>query len=68
VPVEEGGGGADIGPLKEKGVMVVGLVPDHRAYFDVHHTEADTVDKVDPAAMAEATGALAALAWRLANH
>lgn len=67
VPVAEGGGGADISPLKQVGTLVVGLTPDDTHYFDVHHTEADTVDKVDAAALSEGAGALAALAWQLAN-
>jgi carboxypeptidase Q len=61
------GGGADIGPLGETGVLMIGLAPDDTRYFDVHHTEADTVDKVDPAALAEGSAQLAALLWRLAN-
>lgn len=68
VPVEaDGGGGADIIPLEERGVLVVGLRADDTHYFDVHHTRADTLDKVDPAALADASGRLAALAWGLAN-
>ena len=62
------GGGADIGPLGLRGVLLIGLAPDDTQYFDIHHTEADTVDKVDPAALAEGVGQLAALAWRLANE
>ncbi len=61
------GGGADISPLTEDGVLSIGLRPDDSHYFDVHHTWADTVDKVDPTALAESTGALAALLWQLAN-
>ncbi|MDP2308762.1 MAG: M20/M25/M40 family metallo-hydrolase [Pseudomonadota bacterium] len=61
------GGGADIGPLEERGVLVMGLAADDERYFDIHHTRADTVDKVDPAALAEGVGQLAALTWRLAN-
>lgn len=67
MPVAKGGGGADISPLKASGVLRIGLRPDDTHYFDFHHTPADTVDKVDPAALAEATGALAVLAWQLAN-
>ncbi len=67
MPVLEGGGGADISPLGPEGVLLVGLRPDDSHYFDVHHTHADTVDKVDPASLAEATGAMAALAWMLAD-
>ncbi len=61
------GGGADISPLTEDGVLAIGLRPDDSHYFDVHHTWADTVDKVDPVALAESTGALAALLWQMAN-
>ncbi len=67
LPVMEGGGGADIAPLGERGTLIIGLRPDDSRYFDVHHTHADTVDKVEPAAIAEATAALAAMAWNLAN-
>lgn len=61
------GGGADISPLTDKGVLGIGLVPDHAHYFDIHHTRADTVDKIDPAALADATAALAALLEYVAN-
>lgn len=67
LPVEAGGGGADISPFEAKGALVIGLRPDDSHYFDVHHTWADTVDKVDPVALAEGTAAVAALAWQLAN-
>ncbi len=67
LPVRFPGGGADISPLKANGTLTIGLRPDDRHYFDVHHTHADTVDKVEPASLREATGALAALAWLLAN-
>ncbi|MEC8193566.1 MAG: M20/M25/M40 family metallo-hydrolase [Myxococcota bacterium] len=68
MPVVEGGGGADIRPLGEQGVLRIGFRPDDTTYFDVHHTAADTLDKVDPTALAESTAALAALAWQMANH
>ena len=67
VPVNEGGGGADIGPLKKHGTLVVGLRPDDSKYFDIHHTRADTLDKISATDLAEATAALAALTWALAN-
>lgn len=67
LPVVDGGGGADIGPLGPTGTLLVGLGADDSRYFDVHHTEADTLDKVDPAALREATAGLAALAWLLAS-
>ncbi len=65
--IRDDGGGADISPLVEAGVLGVGLIPDDEHYFDFHHTWADTVDKVDATALAEGVGALAALTWSLAN-
>lgn len=65
--VREGGGGADISPLTDDGVLSVGLIPDDEHYFDYHHTWADTVDKVDPTALAEGTIAITELTWALAN-
>jgi hypothetical protein len=61
--VADSGGGADISTLT--GVLQVGLEAEHSHYFDVHHTHADTVEKVDPQALQEAAGRLAALAWEL---
>lgn len=41
-------GGVDIEPLKEKlNVPLAGLVPDSQRYFDIHHTEEDTFEKVN---------------------
>ncbi|NNC69986.1 MAG: M20/M25/M40 family metallo-hydrolase [Flavobacteriaceae bacterium] len=42
-----GGGGADIGPLKKEDNVILGLRPDSQRYFDYHHTEIDTFDKVN---------------------
>ena len=65
--VEKGGGGADIKALGEHGVLLIGFRPDDSHYFDIHHTRADTVDKVDPDDLAKATAAMAGIAWQLAN-
>jgi carboxypeptidase Q len=59
--------GADTSPLTDAGVPGFGLVPDPRHYFDFHHTPADTLDKVDPHALAQNTAAIAALAYTLAQ-
>ena len=67
LPVRIGGGGADISPLARAGVLAIGLRVSLPAYFDFHHTEADTLDKVDPQALRDGVAALAALAWQLAN-
>ncbi len=65
--VTEGGGGADIGPMREHGVPQLGLRSDSTRYFDYHHTEADTLDKVDPVELSKCTAALAYLAYALAE-
>lgn len=67
LPVREGGGGADIGPLADVGVPLVGFIPDDSHYFDIHHTHADTVDKVDPAHLREGVAAITGFAWLAAN-
>jgi carboxypeptidase Q len=59
--------GADIDPLTQLGVPSFGLVPEPLHYFDYHHSPADTLDKVDPAELAQSTAAVAAMAWVLAN-
>ena len=59
--------GADTSPLVDAGVPGFGLIPDPRHYFDLHHSAADTLDKVDPTALAQNTAALAALAWILSE-
>jgi hypothetical protein len=45
----KGGSGADIGPLKNQGIIKVlaGLSPDSQRYFDYHHAANDTFDKVN---------------------
>jgi len=65
--VTVGHGGADIGPMVPAGVPTLGLVTDGRTYFDIHHTDADTLDKVDPAALADDVAAVAALAYVVAD-
>lgn len=41
-----GGGGADIGPLKEIGTALAGLKPDSQRYFDIHHAATDVFENV----------------------
>jgi carboxypeptidase Q len=41
-----GGGGSDIGPLKQIGAAMAGLSPDSQRYFDLHHAATDTFEAV----------------------
>jgi carboxypeptidase Q len=61
------GGGADISPLKPAGVPQIALEVDGRAYFDVHHTRADTLDKVEPQALADMAAVAAVFAYVVAD-
>ena len=63
-----GGGGADISPLTKDGVLSLGLHPDASLYFDLHHSPADTFDKIDPDHLARNTAAMALMAYVLAEQ
>ncbi|NVJ05686.1 M20/M25/M40 family metallo-hydrolase [Myxococcus sp. AM001] len=60
-------GGADISPLVPARVPFFGVEVDSSRYFDVHHTEADTLDKVDPQDLARSTAAVAWMTYALAE-
>jgi len=62
------GGGADIGPLRDQGVPVLGLVQDTTKYFDYHHSAADTLDKIDPHDLNRNVAAMMLMAYALADH
>lgn len=73
--ITPGGGGSDISPLMADGVPGLGESTTGAHYFDWHHTEADTLDKVDPtdfrknvASLAVMTYILADMPERLAGH
>jgi Zn-dependent M28 family amino/carboxypeptidase len=65
--VRWGGGGADISPLTRDGVPGLSLDTVGEHYFDWHHTQADTLDKVDPADLRRAAGMLAVMGYVLAD-
>lgn len=63
-----GGGGADIGPLMRKGVPGIGLSVDGHRYFDYHHSDNDTIDKVNERELALGAAAMAILAYVIAQE
>ncbi|WP_263382277.1 M20/M25/M40 family metallo-hydrolase [Granulicella arctica] len=65
--VTEGGGGSDIAPMMKDGVPGLGEVTTAAHYFDWHHTEADTLDKVDPKEFRKNVASLAVMTWVLAD-
>ncbi len=60
--------GADIGKVVELGPLGLGLNHDLAHYWEIHHTAADTFDKVVPEDLAHNVGIMAATAWWLAEE
>lgn len=60
-------GGSDLGPLHAAGVPVVTVRQDASDYFEWHHTDGDTADKIDPDGIARTAAAFAVLAGQLAD-
>jgi len=66
--IRAGGGGADIGPLSRLGVPSVGLRPEGHRYFDYHHSDSDTFDKVNERELELGAAALAILCYVVAQE
>lgn len=65
--ITSGGGGADIAPLMQEGVPGLALRTVGEHYFDWHHTDADTIDKVSPVDFKKAVAMLAVMGYVLAD-
>ena len=66
--ISKGGGGADIGELGRKGVPTIGLRVDGQRYFDYHHSDSDTIDKVNERELELGAISLAILCYVLAQE
>lgn len=66
--VMTGYSGEDIGALKPLGVPLFGVMLELDHYFDVHHSAADTLDKIDPKNLQKSAAALATLAFLIADQ
>jgi hypothetical protein len=66
--IRRGGGGADISPLGKKNVPLIGLRVDSQRYFDYHHSDNDTIDKVNERELELGATALAILSYVLAQE
>jgi carboxypeptidase Q len=49
------------------GVMGASLDVDGTHYFDIHHTQADTLDKIDPRDLALCVATMAVVAYTVAD-
>jgi carboxypeptidase Q len=66
--ISPGGGGADIGPSVQEGrIPAMALEVDGSKYFLIHHTPADTIDKIDPVEMAKCAAAVAVMTYVIAD-
>jgi carboxypeptidase Q len=61
------GGGADTGPsVQAANIPSMSLDVDGN-YFQIHHTQADTIERIDPTDMAHAAAAVAVMAYVVAD-
>ena len=63
----EGGPGPDVIAIARAGATWAWLGQDGSDYFDLHHTPDDTLDKIDPAALAQNAAAYAVFAYLSAD-
>ena len=63
----KGSAGPDISPFAAKGMAWAWLAQDGSDYFDLHHNADDTLDKIDPAALAQNVAAYAVFAYLAAE-
>ena len=61
------GDGADIGPSVQAGRIPAMSLEVDGDYFLIHHTPADTIDKIDPMDMARASAAIAVMTYVIAD-
>ena len=61
------GGGSDIEPIVKKGVASLSPTTSGEHYFDWHHTQADTFDKINPEDFRKNVAVLAVLSYVLAD-
>jgi carboxypeptidase Q len=65
--ISTGYSGADVGQIVEKGAPGLGLSMDSSTYFDYHHSEADTLDKIRPEDLRRDIATVAVMAYVVAD-
>jgi len=64
----EGGGGADIGPLRLLGTALIGLTPDSQRYMDLHHAKTDVFEAVSERELNLGTVVMAAMVYLVSQY
>jgi carboxypeptidase Q len=63
-----GGGGADIGPIAQAGnTPMMAYLGSPTRYFAIHHSPADTIDRITPQEVSKAAAAIAVVAYVVAE-
>lgn len=63
-----GGGGVDIGPLREFGTPLISIIPDMQRYFDYHHSPNDTFEQVNIRELQLGSAAIAVLVYLIDKY
>ncbi|MBT5872375.1 MAG: M20/M25/M40 family metallo-hydrolase, partial [Candidatus Latescibacteria bacterium] len=67
--INNGGGGADIGPLRRAvGTPTIGFIPDSQRMFDVHHSRLDVFDSVNRRELELGTASIASLIYLIDRY
>jgi len=61
------GGGADIGPSVQQASIPALELENNGNYFLIHHTPADTIDKIDPLEVSRSAAAVAVMTYVIAE-
>ncbi|MEX0968364.1 MAG: M28 family peptidase [Bacteroidia bacterium] len=64
----KGGSGADIGPLKPQGPVLIGYLPDSQRYFDIHHAPSDVFEEVNKRELELGAAAMAAITYLIDQY
>ena len=67
IKIAKGGGEADVNVLLPDGVPVMALDVTGPKYFWYHHSQADTMDKLDPHEISACAAAFAVMAYQVAD-
>jgi len=66
--IKKGWGGADVNKLKDQCKAIIGLRVSGQRYFDYHHNDSDTIDKVNKRELELGGAAMALLAYLISEN
>jgi carboxypeptidase Q len=65
--ITNSGSDTDVGVLAKANVPTLALLDDETKYFWYHHTDADTMDKLNPRELSACAAAMCVMAWQVAD-